>query len=176
MGIEALEHEATAGWRSPRATRVHPAAGLLGTAVLLAACGGSGTTPAPNATMSTAGPGGSAAAGAITATESDFKIEVSSATAAPGPVTFHVTNAGAQTHEFVVIRTDTAPDALPTDDSGAEVDEDASGLTVVDEVEDLAPGASEDLTVTLDAGKYVLICNVPGHYQLGMHTEFTVGS
>ncbi|HET9852890.1 MAG TPA: sulfocyanin-like copper-binding protein [Candidatus Limnocylindrales bacterium] len=148
---------------------------MLGTAVLLAACGGSGTTPPPTA----GGPpatSGTGATGGITATESDFKIEVSAATAAAGPVTFHVTNSGAQTHEFVVIKTDTAADALPTDDSGAEVDEDASGLTVVDEVEDLAPGTSADLDVTLDAGKYVLICNVPGHYQLGMHTEFTVGS
>lgn len=155
-----------------RVTRVHRVAGLLETAVLLAACGSSATTPAPNATT---GPG-NAGPGAITATESDFKIELSTATAAPGPVTFHVTNSGAQTHEFVIIKTDTAQDALPTDDSGNEVDEDAAGLTVVDEVEDLAPGASEDLTATLDAGSYVLICNVAGHYQLGMHTAFTVGS
>jgi uncharacterized cupredoxin-like copper-binding protein len=159
-----------------RVTRVHSVAGLLGTAVLLAACGGgSATTPAPGAT-GPAATSGAGPAGAITATESDFKIDVSSSSAAPGPVTFHVTNSGAQIHEFVIIKTDTAPDALPTDDSGNEVNEDASGLTVVDEVEDLAPGASEDLTATLDAGKYVLICNVAGHYQLGMHTAFTVGS
>jgi len=28
--------------------------------------------------------------------------------------------------------------------------------------------------VTLDAGSYVLICNLPGHYRQGMHSSFTV--
>jgi uncharacterized cupredoxin-like copper-binding protein len=159
-----------------RVSRAHRVAGLLGTAVLLAACGSSATTPAPGATGPAAtGGAGNAGPGAITATESDFKIDVSASSAAPGPVTFHVTNSGAQIHEFVIIKTDLAQDALPTDDSGNEVKEDGAGLTVVDEVEDLAPGASEDLTATLDAGNYVLICNVAGHYQLGMHTAFTVG-
>jgi len=30
------------------------------------------------------------------------------------------------------------------------------------------------LTVDLKAGKYLLICNVPGHYGAGMWAEFTV--
>jgi uncharacterized cupredoxin-like copper-binding protein len=155
------------------------AAGLLGTAVLLAACSpsastGPGSTTAANPTG--AGPGGSAGAGAsIDATESDFKIDVSAANAAPGPVTFHIKNTGSQLHEFVVIKTDTPGDQLPQATDAPEVDENASGLTVVDEVEDIAAGAASDLDVTLDPGHYVLICNVSGHYQLGMHTDFTVG-
>ena len=27
--------------------------------------------------------------------------------------------------------------------------------------------------MTLDAGSYVFICNLPGHYAQGMHTSFT---
>ena len=27
--------------------------------------------------------------------------------------------------------------------------------------------------MTLDAGNYVFICNLPGHYAQGMHTSFT---
>jgi uncharacterized cupredoxin-like copper-binding protein len=27
--------------------------------------------------------------------------------------------------------------------------------------------------VNLDAGSYVFICNLPGHYQQGMHASFT---
>ena len=88
---------------------------------------------------------------------------------------FHVTNAGTQVHEFVVIKTEAKADQLPIASSGTEVDEDASALDVVDEVEDLAAGASQDLSVTLDAGHYVVICNVAGHYQLGMHADFTAG-
>ena len=159
---------------------------LLGAAVLISACGSGSTTSAPtsaaNPTPAASSGGGESSAGtggggsSIDATESEYKIEVSATTTDPGDVTFHVTNGGTQPHEFVVIKTDTAADALPTDDDGTEVDEDAEGLTVVDEVEDLDPGATADLDVTLDAGHYALICNVPGHYQLGMHTDFTVGT
>ena len=42
------------------------------------------------------------------------------------------------------------------------------------EVSELDPGASGSLTVALQPGKYLLICNVPGHYASGMWTEFTV--
>jgi len=56
---------------------------------------------------------------------------------------------------------------------------------VAGEVEDVASGASESLTLDLDAGQYVLICNIfeeemmmempdPSHFQSGMRTEFTV--
>jgi hypothetical protein len=48
------------------------------------------------------------------------------------------------------------------------------------EVEDLAIDASEDLTLTLEAGNYVLLCNIysedeqEAHYEEGMRTAFTV--
>ena len=161
--------------------------GLLGTVVLIAACSGgsnntsaptTGANPTPAASMGgeepSSGPGGGGSS--VDATESDYKIDVSSMTTAPGGVTFHVTNSAGQVHEFVVIKTDLAADALPYDEDSAEVDEDSSELTVVDEVEDLEGGSSADLDVQLEAGHYALICNVPGHYQLGMHTDFTVGS
>ena len=49
------------------------------------------------------------------------------------------------------------------------------GVTHVDEVEDIAVGATESLTLTLEAGNYVVICNIPGHYLAGMHAALTVG-
>ena len=84
-------------------------------------------------------------------------------------------NDGPSTHEFVVFKTDLAEDDLPTtkENGAVIVDEDGGGLTLIDEVEDIASGDSQDLTVKLDAGKYVLICNLPTHYQLGMHASFT---
>ena len=97
-----------------------------------------------------------------------------------GPVTFSVTNNGPEdVHEFVILRTDLDPGALPTDETGA-VTEDAEGMQVVDEIEDLAIGATQEVTASLTAGKYVLLCNVysaeeqEAHYQLGMRTPFTV--
>jgi uncharacterized cupredoxin-like copper-binding protein len=44
----------------------------------------------------------------------------------------------------------------------------------VDEVEDLAPGKSATLSVNLTPGRYVLVCNIPGHYKHGMHASVTV--
>ena len=69
-----------------------------------------------------------------------------------------------------MIRTDLAPDALPTD--GTDVDE--SQLDVVLRVDEFPPGQSITATDELEAGSYVLICNVPGHYTLGMTVGFTL--
>jgi uncharacterized cupredoxin-like copper-binding protein len=38
------------------------------------------------------------------------------------------------------------------------------------EIEGIAPGKSGRITLTLKRGRYLLICNVAGHYQLGMKT------
>ena len=110
--------------------------------------------------------------GGVSATLADFSITLDSDSASAGEVTFDVTNDAEQTHEFVVFQTDLAPDQLPTDENG-DVDEAGEGVTLVDEIEDIEGGSSESLTVNLDAGSYVLICNLPGHYQQGMHTSFT---
>lgn len=164
--------------RTPASPLIRRAAGLLGVGLLVAACGGGGSTANPTFGVPSSGPASTpgAAGGGITATEADFKIDLSAASAPAGPVTFNVKNMGSQVHEFVVIKTDLMADALPKASGGTDVDEEASGLVVVDEVEDLAAGASQDLAVTLDAGHYVVICNVPGHYQLGMRADFNVGS
>jgi uncharacterized cupredoxin-like copper-binding protein len=110
--------------------------------------------------------------GGIGATLVDFSITLDESSAAAGDVTFDVTNDAEQPHEFVVFKTDLAEDALPTDDAG-DVDETGEGVELVDEIEDIAPGDTPSLTVTLDAGSYVIICNLPGHYKQGMHTTFT---
>jgi uncharacterized cupredoxin-like copper-binding protein len=113
---------------------------------------------------------GGSTTGGVSATEKDFSITLSSNTGAAGSTTFNISNAGPSTHEFVVIKTDDAPDALPV--QNGSVDE--TGLTIVDENEGVPPSTTADLTVNLDVGKYVIICNVPGHYEAGMHTAFTV--
>ena len=111
--------------------------------------------------------------GTVGVTEEDFTITPDESSAAAGDVTFDVQNDAEQLHEFVVFKTDLAPDALPTDDEGL-VDEEGEGLELIDEIEDIEGGSSQSLTVNLDAGNYVLICNLPGHYAEGMHAAFTV--
>lgn len=110
--------------------------------------------------------------GGIGTTLADFTITLDESSADAGELTFDVTNDAEQTHEFVIFKTDENEDALPTDDEG-NVDEEGEGVELVDEIEDIEAGSNESLTVTLDAGSYVFICNLPGHYNQGMHTSFT---
>ena len=136
---------------------------LVSTGVLLAACA--------------AGP-----AKDIKGTLEEWKITLTPTTGAAGEVTFTIDNIGEKDHEFVIVKTDLAPDKLPTIADGAEkgtVDEEGEGITAVDELEDIKSGTDGNkLAVTLDAGSYVIFCNVHDedlvHYQKGMHTAFTV--
>jgi uncharacterized cupredoxin-like copper-binding protein len=127
---------------------------------------------------------GGAARTSVQVTLDEWSVATDPASAPAGEITFEVANAGEETHEFVVIRTDLGVLNLPTADDGS-VDEEGEGVEVVGEVEDVPAGASEPLTLDLDAGRYVLICNIfeeemmmempdPSHYQSGMRTEFTV--
>ena len=96
------------------------------------------------------------------------------ATIKAGQVTFHVTNAStSDTHSFIIFKTDLAPGNLPLDSSN-NIDETAQGLTRIDGIAELNPGDVQDLTVTLQPGNYVAVCDLPGHYQAGMFTGFTV--
>jgi uncharacterized cupredoxin-like copper-binding protein len=99
---------------------------------------------------------------------SEFKIVPARTQVPAGKVTFVVTNAGKLKHEMVVIRTNLAPGKLPV--AGKE----ASEKGAVGEVADLAPGKTGKVTLTLKPGKYVLICNVKGHYMAGQHIGFRV--
>ena len=96
------------------------------------------------------------------------------ATIKAGQVTFHVTNAStSDTHSFIIFKTDLAPGNLPLDSSN-NIDETAQGLTRIDGIAKLDPGAVMDLPVTLQSGNYVAVCDLPGHYQAGMFIGFTV--
>lgn len=111
--------------------------------------------------------------GGVGVTLADYSVTPDESSAPAGDVTFDITNDAEQTHEFVVFKTDLAEDQLPTNEDG-DVDEEGEGVEHIDEIEDVAGGSTQSLTVTLDAGNYVLICNLPGHYRQGMHASFTV--
>jgi uncharacterized cupredoxin-like copper-binding protein len=105
-----------------------------------------------------------------------YKITLSTDNVKAGEVVFHVSNdAEDQVHEFVVFKTDLAEDQLPLTAEGI-VDEEGAGMAFINEVEDVAQGTSKDLTVTLEPGRYVLLCNTSEnlHYSHGMHIVFTV--
>jgi uncharacterized cupredoxin-like copper-binding protein len=102
----------------------------------------------------------------------EFSISPDETTASAGDVKFVAENTGTQAHELVVLKTDLAPDALPVTEGA--VDESARGVEAIGEIEEFAPGTTEEATFSLEAGNHVLICNVPGHYESGMHAAFEV--
>jgi uncharacterized cupredoxin-like copper-binding protein len=104
----------------------------------------------------------------VNASLKEFSINPSVSQAAAGKVAFHVRNSGTQTHEFVVLRTDKPAASLPI--RGGRADETGN----VGETRDLSPGASKTVTLNLKAGHYALVCNLPGHYLAGQHSDFTV--
>ena len=115
----------------------------------------------------------------VDVTLQEWQVSTLVASVPAGDIYFLVENDGPDDpHEFVIIRTDLAPDALPTTDGKVPEDE----IDLVDEIEPFTPGSSASITVNLEAGSYVLICNIAeieegeleSHYELGMRTAFTV--
>lgn len=101
----------------------------------------------------------------------DFFITPDVSEIEAGPVTFNASNVGAIPHELVVIRTDLPVDQLPVENG--KVDEAAAGEEI-GEIEEFEAGLTIAGTFDLAPGKYALICNIAGHYEGGMFTEFTV--
>lgn len=134
-------------------------AGLVGLVMLATACSAASLSPSPSASST-----------AVAATLTEFAIALSPSTAAPGSVTFTVTNSGTMVHEFVILKTDVLAADLPlANDKVTEAD-----YTSMGEVADLQPGASGTVTATLPAGHYAIVCNLVGHVSGGMATDFTV--
>lgn len=140
-------------------------------ALALSACGGGG---------------GAGGGGTVEVTLQEWAVIPAQSSGEAGSVTFNVTNDGPDhPHELVVIRTDLAPDALPTMPEGM-VDEEGEGIEVIGEIEEFSPGETRSATFDLDPGSYVLVCNVAGeeggehggggeiHYKMGMFAAFTV--
>lgn len=91
----------------------------------------------------------------------------------PGPVTFKVTNLASKiVHEVIVARLPDGADKLPYDEQAMMVKENA--LQDLGSVKEIDPSRSAALTLTLKPGKYMLYCNLPGHYMAGMWTVIDV--
>jgi uncharacterized cupredoxin-like copper-binding protein len=115
------------------------------------------------------------AATTVNATVSDFKVELDQASAVTGKIAFAVSGSGPSTHELVAFKTDLAEDQLPVSATDKKVDEAASTVKHFSpEAENIAKGGSKKVVLDLPVGKYVFICNIPGHYSLGMHAAFEV--
>ncbi|MEU5275148.1 cupredoxin domain-containing protein [Streptomyces asoensis] len=124
-----------------------------GLAALLAACGGGGGgTGGAGSTATTPPAKAAASATPVTASLTDFHIQLSTQKFQPGQYTFTAENKGQHEH------------ALELDGPGGH-----------DRSKTLEPGQSTVFTVTLKSGSYQVFCPVDGHKDLGMKTSITVG-
>jgi uncharacterized cupredoxin-like copper-binding protein len=126
---------------------------LAGMVLAVASCGGDdeGSAATTQSPATSAATGGDGAGTVIDVDEKDFTIELSTMEFTPGTYTFVATNNGQTTH------------ALEIEGQGVE-----------EETEDIAPGDSAELTVTLEAGEYELYCPVGNHKDMGMKLDITV--
>lgn len=76
-----------------------------------------------------------------------------------GEVTFTATNNGNFPHEFVVIQGD-GYESLPLAEGGKVIEDELAPDALLGRTDRLSAGASEDLTVSLEPGNYVLLCNL----------------
>jgi uncharacterized cupredoxin-like copper-binding protein len=153
-----------------------------------AACGGASASPASSSAapstqpspsaVATAAPPASTAASASPATVpvslSEWKVAASS-TLKAGTATFAISNVGTVPHEFLIFKSNLKPSAYPTDASG-DIEEDGAGVTLLSDGENIDVGGSQSRTVALTPGKYLFVCNIPGHFKEGMFTAVTVTS
>ena len=98
-------------------------------------------------------PAGGDAAGAISVESTASACTLSRADAPSGTVTFAVHNGGDEATEFYLLAED--------------------GSQVVGEVENIGPGLTRDLVVSLEPGGYVTACK-PGMTGDGIQAPFTV--
>lgn len=102
-----------------------PAAILLAaTVIALAACNAAGSSADPSA-------------GRVAVAVNETGCSPTSITTASGPVTFVITNTGADTGEFEITQ---------------------GGQRVIDEVENIVPGFVVNMTTRLDGGTYEMVC------------------
>jgi len=103
----------------------------------------------------------------------DFSVQTS-ATLPSGSNKLAVHNSGATLHELEVFKVPAGVDPANIPVANSVADTNSVGMTVVDEVENIAPGTGSSLSVNLQPGTYVFMCNLPTHYGLGMHATVTV--
>ena len=110
----------------------------------------------------------------LPAVVADFRLTLTYPTVRAGLIDIPITNDGPSPHELIVFATDLAPDAMPRNAEG-RIDEEAPSVkNDFDTGDNVAPGATKRFQAVLQPGHYVVVCNLPAHYDKGMRTALTV--
>jgi uncharacterized cupredoxin-like copper-binding protein len=107
----------------------------------------------------------------VSITERDFSISAPKVVSA-GDLVLRVGNAGPDAHELLVVRA--SNDDLPLRSDGLTVNEEALESRLAGNLETGQPHVVRNLSVRLKPGRYVLFCNMSGHFMGGMHTMLVV--
>jgi uncharacterized cupredoxin-like copper-binding protein len=139
--------------------------------LLMAGCGSS-----DNTTTQTQTNAGSAATGkTLEIKMGEFFFDPKNASAKAGQTVIAAPNDGTVEHELVLFKTNMNPAKLPTEANG-EVNEEKMDQIAGEagEVADVEAGKTKSGKFDLTPGKYVMFCNLPGHYAQGMYGTLTV--
>jgi hypothetical protein len=104
-------------------------------------------------------------------TERDFRITAPKQVSS-GEVRLSVRNKGPDEHELIIVRA--RGFRLPFRRDGLTVNEEALERATAGVLEAGSPGGLRELRVHLAPGRYVLFCNMSGHYLGGMRSELVV--
>jgi uncharacterized cupredoxin-like copper-binding protein len=108
----------------------------------------------------------------IDVTERDFRISVSPRVVQPGSVVFRATNRGPDAHELIIARVRDAK--LPLRSDGLTVSEEKLEKATVGVLEPGDPNTVREIRAKLRPGRYVLFCNMSGHFMGGMRADLVV--
>ncbi len=107
----------------------------------------------------------------VRVTERDFHISAPKRVS-NGDLLVTVANKGPDNHELIVVR---APSArLPLRADGLTVNEEALNAVTEPSLDPGTPGSVRELRLHLPPGRYVLFCNMAGHFMAGMHAGLVV--
>ena len=112
------------------------------------------------------GCGGGSSSQTINVSMSEFALNISPTTVSAGEVVFKVSNSGMLGHDFLIVSTTEGPESLPYNEESAQVMEEQ--INIVSSIRELQKGETMEITTNLAPGKYMLICNVAGHFSSGM--------
>jgi uncharacterized cupredoxin-like copper-binding protein len=149
---------------------------LAAVALLGAGCGGSSESGESNGTdESQPATTGSANAAQMEIKMGDYFFKPANGSADAGLTTISAPNEGTVEHELVLFRTNTDPAKLPTEKDGSVNEEKLDKVAEEGgEIADVEAGETKSETFNLKPGKYVIFCNLPGHYAAGMYGSLTV--